>query len=348
MKFSAKEITIIIGMFFLGLVVMYYLMTQTVIQKDKNHWDFQSIDTMKVSRDRAREIKTDPQYAKKVELQIKAIADTGATHVGVGTPYDEEFLPVISLWARTAHQNGLKVWFRGNWSGWEEWFGYPKIDEKTHTEKTRQFILSNPTLFEDGDIFSSCPECENGTEMQLGNALFIAQYRKFLIEDYQTTKAAFQSIGKNVQSNYYSMNLDVAKAVMDPDTTKALDGLVVIDHYVKRPETLAQDVVFIAQKSGGRVVLGEMGAPIPDINGKMTDDEQRKWLQDALVFLSTVNELEGLNYWTNKEGSTALWRDDDTPRPSVEVLTQYFGGRRDEEENTGIKFNLFDYEIHLK
>ena len=59
-------------------------------------------------------------------------------------------------------KHGLSVWFRGNFSGWEEWFGYPKIKAYEHINKTRNFIINNPELFADGDIFTSCPECENG------------------------------------------------------------------------------------------------------------------------------------------------------------------------------------------
>jgi hypothetical protein len=148
-----------------------------------------------------------------------------------------------------------------------------------------------------------------------------------LITEYQTSKAAFVQIHKNVASNYFSMNADVAKAVMDKPTTQALDGIVVIDHYVKKPDELAQDVVYIAELTGGKVVLGEMGAPIPDINGPMTEDDQKKWLADAMLLLASVDSLEGVNYWVNMNGSTALWRPDGTAKPAVEVITHFFGGK---------------------
>jgi len=37
------------------------------------------------------------------------------------------------------------------------------------------------------------------------------------------------------------MNKDVADSVMDPQTTSALDGIVVIDHYVRTPDILADE-----------------------------------------------------------------------------------------------------------
>lgn len=306
---------------------MYVVSMDTMKSLPHKHWKFQSIDTMKYSRDRAREMFSDPEYPAQVETQVSNIAKTGANYIAIGTPYDDEFHSVLQLWVQTARKHNLRVWFRGNFSGWEQWFGYSAIDEKTQTEKTRQFILNNASLFEDGDVFSACPECENGAHFSTGDPYRTAQYRQFIITNYQTAKAAFKQINKNVASNLYSMNLDVAKAVMDKPTTDALDGLVVIDHYVKDPQELAQDVVTLSQASGGDVILGEMGAPIPDINGPMTDDQQKKWLLDSLLLLSANENLVGVNYWVNRDGSTALWNADNSPRPAVDIITQFYGGQ---------------------
>ncbi|MDP3888564.1 MAG: hypothetical protein Q8Q24_00825, partial [bacterium] len=98
----------------------------------KHIMEFKSIDTMKYSRDIAREKLNDPSFDKVIDTQVKNIADTGATHVAIATPYDEEFLPILKRWVSSARKYNLKVWFRGNWSGWEGWFDYPKIDRSTH------------------------------------------------------------------------------------------------------------------------------------------------------------------------------------------------------------------------
>jgi len=58
------------------------------------------------------------------------------------------------------------------------------------------------------------------------------------------------------------MNADVARAVMDKPTTQALDGVVVIDHYVLTPEQLADDVASIANQSGGKIVPLENLVPL--------------------------------------------------------------------------------------
>lgn len=328
MKVTRNEIIVIVVMFLLGAFVAYGFFTQKPTQEQKKHWKFQSIDTMKHSRDLAREEKNNPQFSEEVDRQIADIAATGATHVAIGTPYDDEFLPVIKLWSRSARKHGLKVWYRGNWSGWEGWFDYSRIDQETHIENTRQFILNNPNLFEDGDIFTSCPECENGSKLELGNNFAVSEYRKFLIKEYQVTKEAFGQIGKDVTANYYSMNADVARKVMDRETTQALDGVVTIDHYVNAPDQFAKDIVEIADTSGGRIVLGEFGAPIPDIHGPMNEQSQKEWLAESLRLISGIPQVEGINYWVNLGGTTALWRPNKTPKPALEVLTEYYGGRQ--------------------
>lgn len=326
-KITKRELIVIGVMFVIGASVAYAYSMQNPIQQKQKHWKFQSIDTMKNSRDLAREELHDPNFSKEVDRQIADIAATGATHVAIGTPYDDEFLPVIKLWSRTARSHGLKVWFRGNWSGWEQWFGYPKIDRQTHIENTRQFILNNSNLFEDGDIFTSCPECENGEKLELSNNFAVTEYRKFLIQEYQVTKEAFRLIDKDVTANYYSMNADVARKVMDRETTNALDGVVAIDHYVNAPEQFAEDIREIAELSGGQIVLGEIGAPIPDIHGPMNEEAQAEWLAESLRLVAEMPEVEGLNYWVNLGGTTALWHQNKTPKPAVKVLTEYYGGK---------------------
>ena len=287
-------------------------------------WQFQAVDTMKYSRDPAREKLNDPKFSAVVNDQVKRIAETGATHVAIATPYDEEFLPILKLWVNTARKYGLSVWFRGNWSGWEGWFGYPKITRQEHLTKTQAFIENHAPLFADGDVFSACPECENGGPGDPRSTGDVAGHRQFLIQEYQITTAALKKIGKDVRSNFDSMNGDVARLIMDKETTAALGAVVTIDHYVASTDKLVKDIKDFAQKSGGQVVLGEFGAPIPDIHGQLSAEAQSKWVSDALEKITGIPELVGINYWTNQGSSTALWNLDGSPRPVVGVVTKYF------------------------
>lgn len=308
------------------LVITTFLIKSETSYAD-TQWKIQSIDTMKFSRDMARSKLHDASFDATIDLQVRNIASTGANYVAIDTPYDAEFLPYLQRWVAAARKYHLHIWFRGNFSGWEQWFGYKPISQQTHIVDTRNFIMKNPDLFKNGDIFSSCPECENGGPGDPRKMKNVQPYRQFLIREYQTTQLAFQAIHKNVQSNFFSMNGDVARLVMNKPTTKALGGLVVIDHYVKTPDQLACNLQTISQNSGGQIMLGEFGAPIPDIQGTMTEQQQANWIQQVLEKTTGMPRLIGLNYWTNVGGSTALWNDDESPRKGVQIISSFFNAR---------------------
>lgn len=286
-------------------------------------WSVRSIDTMKFSRDEARRALTDPAFDEIIDTQIRAITSVNPTHIAIDTPYDEEFLPVLRRWVHAVRISGLKVWFRGNFSGWEEWFGYPRIDRAEHLRKTWEFLKSNQDLFEDGDIFTACPECENGGPGDPRSNDDLAGHRSFLLDEYYLTKRAFPQ-GKQVATNFNSMNADVARLVMDRPMTDAMGGLVVVDHYVSSSEQLADDIKEIAALTHGKVMLGETGVPVPAIHGPMTSHEQAGWLRRALMRLRTIPELIGMNYWVSFGGTTAIWRDEETELPAVDVLRQFY------------------------
>jgi len=314
-------------------ILLYTVLLLNLLGKNQNTSGYQtvfkvqSIDTMKYSRDLSRQELHDKAFDLVIDTQVKNIAATGANYIAIDTPYDEEFFPMLQRWVESARKYKLKVWFRGNWSGWEGWFDYPKIDRATHLEKTTEFILIHREIFENGDIFTACPECENGGPGDPRVTGDIKGYRQFLIVEYAVTKSVFNKIGKDVASNYDSMNGDVATAVMDKATTKALDGVVTIDHYVATPQQLADKVREIEKQTGGKVVLGEFGAPIPDINGDLTEDQQAAWLSTALNLLFTTPNFIGMNYWTNQGSTTALWNNDASPKKAVNIIQNFYSTR---------------------
>ena len=287
-------------------------------------WAIRSIDTMKYSRDLAREKRTDDSFDAIIDQQVKNIAETGASHVAIATPYDAEFIPYLSRWVKTARKYKLKVWFRGNFSGWEKWFDHKRITRIEHLDMTTNFIMDNSYLFEDGDIFTPCPECENGGPGDPRMTGDIVGHRQFLIDSTRVGNDAFAKIGKKVEVGYHSMNYDVAMAVMDKETTQAVGGIVAIDHYVSSYDKMIKDIESIKERSGGKIFLGEFGAPIPDLNGKMTEDQQVEWLNQTLTLLADNKSVVGLNYWVNVGGSTQLWSEDGTPRKGVTTLSSFY------------------------
>ncbi len=312
----------------LGILLLFLLFGFSILKADSKEevapakfWNVQSIDTMKYSRDLAREKLKDPTFDIQIYQQVKGIAATGATHISIATPYDEEFLPILKRWVSAARSNNLHVWYRGNFAGWEEWFDYKKISREEHKVMTREFIESNADLFMDGDIFTACPECENGGPGDPRRTGDVKGYRQFLIEEHKIMEESFKKISKNVIYNYNSSNGDVARLVMDKATTKSLGGIVAIDHYVASGDQTSFDITEIAKDSGGKVILGEFGAPIPDIHGDMTEREQAQWIESTMKTLASNKDLGGMSYWVDKGGSTRLWNDDGSARSAVKSLT---------------------------
>ncbi|MBI2009893.1 MAG: hypothetical protein HYS86_01815 [Candidatus Chisholmbacteria bacterium] len=309
-------------------VVLFVRMTLTKepveAKFETKWWEFQSIDTMKYSRDPAWEKLNDPTFDAVIDRQVKQIAETGATHVAIATPYDEQFLPMLKRWVAVARKYGLKVWFRGNFSGWERWFGYGPISREEHVAQTKSFIEAHGSLFENGDVFSACPECENGGPGDPRLNGDVEGHRQFLIEEYGVMRDAFRRIDRDVRVNFNSMNGDVARLVMDEETTKALGGVVVIDHFVRTAEKMEADILALAESSGGKIVLGEFGAPIPDIHGNLSQEEQALWLEEVLKRVARMPEVVGVSYWTGVGGSTELWDVNGTARLGAATLTSFY------------------------
>ncbi len=314
---------------FLALSTMLFFVDKPFGEKSYNLaaatplFQIRSIDTMKSSRDLAREKLNDTSFDEVIDSQVREIAQTGASHIALDTPYDDEFVPFLARWVSASRKYNIKVWFRGNLSGWEGWFNYPKIKNQEHTDKVVKFILKNKDLFEDGDIFTSCPECENGGPGDPRRTGDVVGFRNFLITENAEAEDAFNKIGKKIDSGYYSMNGDVAALIMDKKTTNDLGGVITIDHYVKTPEKLINDAKKFINESDGDLVLGEWGIPIPDINGKMSDSQREDWIKKALEGLSQIKNIKGLNYWTSRGGTTALWKDQ-SPNKISDLLSQYF------------------------
>jgi hypothetical protein len=238
------------------------------------------------------------------------VATLHPTHMAIGTPYDEEFYPFMKKWVDEARKNKLKVWFRGNVSGWEGWFDYPKMTSvEEHHLKIYEFIRNHPDLFADGDIFTPAPEPEQGLMGDPRKSEAIKQsYLQFLVVSYNNCERAMKEIDVQATCGYFSMNGDIAKDILDKKTVKQIGNVVTIDHYVKDPEKLRNDILFLHEKFDAPIVLGEFGAPIPDIHGDMDEQEQAEYMKLTMIqLLMAKNAIKGVNYWTAFDGTTSLF-----------------------------------------
>jgi ribosome assembly protein YihI (activator of Der GTPase) len=71
-------------------------------------------------------------------------------------------------------------------------------------------------------------------------------------------------------------------------------------------------------------MLGEFGVPIPDIHGKLNEEEQARWVDESLNLIQSLEEVVGLNYWVSHGGSTAIFNNDHSSKPAAKVLEKYF------------------------
>jgi hypothetical protein len=289
-------------------------------------WNFQCIDTMKDSRDKAREWADNPDLPQLIGQQMDLIKAAGATCVSIGTPYDEEFVPFLTAWVQSAREHGLNIWFRGNMSGWEGWFDYPRFTAAAQQiQGVSNFIVNHKNLFKEGDIFTPAPEPENGI---LGDPRNSASSRQaffdFLPKSYEGCLNAFTQIQVNVTCGYYSINGDIAKNIMTKDLLVKIGDVLVIDHHVKTPDQLAADILALNKKFGSAIVLGEFGAPIIDIQGNMTAEEQAQYLGQVMQKLYQERDiLLGINYWVISGGSTTLTNGTDI-RPAYNSIKNYY------------------------
>ena len=298
---------------------------ETISQEQQSYlWQIRAVDTMKTSRDKARVRLYDLKFDTEIEKELLTIKNMGANYAAIDTPYDEEFLPYLKRWIKQARKTDLKIWFRGNWSNWEGWFDYPKnLTPEKHQAKTAEFIETHPELFEDGDIFDPCPECENAGFWKQPDDN--AKYNEFIQNQRIVLKNSFNKINKKVYTNIFSIIGGRAKEVLDKKTLDALDNIVTIDHYIKDPSSMTEYINYFSKNFQTKVLVGEFGAPIPDINGSMDEEQQALFINEVLRELyKNKTDVLGINYNVLSLGTTKLLNDDGTERQAVDVVKNYF------------------------
>lgn len=281
---------------------------------------------MKESRDRAYDWGKNPTAKSMIVRTLEMVKSLGANCVSVSTPYDEQFIPILTLWVGEARRMGLSVWFRGNFSGWEGWFDYPKFsDIGEHHKKTYELITKHQQLFENGDIFTPAPEPENGVIGDPRSTGENEKFLKFMTDSFDNCIAAFAQIKKQVNCGYFSTNGDVAAQILNKETVEKLGNIVVIDHYVDDSERFGSDILTLHKNLNAKVAVGEFGAPIPDIHGTMTEDDQAKFVQKLFDKLYEYREfIPAVNYWVLSGGTTAIIDEKGNMRKAAQVVRNYY------------------------
>lgn len=305
-------------------IVRRTLFSPQETEKRNGTWQFASIDTMKQSRDGARDARITPAF---ISSEIRAIKELGATHVAIATPYDDEFVPILTEWVAQTRRQGLKIWFRGNFCAFdrqygtanEGWFGYPhEPDETKHHERIRYFLTNYPDLFQKDDMFTPWPEPENVINFYENPQ----RYYDFLTTSYQTTAQAFGDIGKGdgIQINF-SMNGDVARR-LTPEVVQAIGNTVVIDHHVDDPRRMGEYIQAIVDLYGKttNLIIGEFGA-----SQEMSELQQAQFVEQLLQQIEQFpHNINGVNYWVLRGGPSGLLTEDGFPKKVTEIIKNHY------------------------
>lgn len=287
-------------------------------------WEICSIDTMKTSRDMARAELYNSNFDSEIKKEVKSIKRTGANYVTIGTPYDSEFAPYMKRWVKAIRDEDLNVWFRGNWNSWEGWFDYPKnMSPDQHLAKTAEYIKSNPDLFEDGDIFDACPECENAGFWPQPEK--DPEYNEFIRKQKESLDSAFGSINKDVITNVSSIIGGRSREVLEGKTFDSLGRVAAIDHYFKDVDNIVDYINYFSEQHNSKVLLSEFGAPIPDLHGEMTEGDQANYVNSVLNNLyKNEQKVIGVNYWVLSHGTTQILNPDGSERDAYAIIRKYY------------------------
>lgn len=292
----------------------------------KTTWQIQSIDTMKTSRDLTLYKQNDASFDREIHKELSSIKAMGANYVTIDGAYDTSYIPWMKRWVNSARKKGLHKWFRGNFSGWHGWFGPKDMTREEHIQALKSFIISNADLFQDGDSFTACPECEYGGAGNPLDTKDFKGFRKFMLDEYEVMNDSFSKIHKKVYTNWFSMNPDIANEILDTETVNKIGNIITLDYYVKDPQELDKGINFFLNKfPNAKILIGEFGAPLPAINGTMTEKEQAQFIEKILMHLYNYKDkIIGINYWVSYYGDTSLLHSDYTPKTAFSTVKSYF------------------------
>jgi len=312
-----------------------------------------SIDTMKESRDTESWQEPYSQITQDVNL----IATLNVNYITIDTNW--EYPAYMAEWVRAIRATGKHVWFRGAPNQWTDQNGTTGIMTPAAFESEEaQFITSNPTLFEPGDIFDPCAEPEDGSYWSIFPANWSWQgapnqytdaFNAFILDTTTMANQSFAAIGvKGVITTIHSTNSWWAENPnsLYNSTIRAL-GVVTIDSYPERdttdPATAAAARVselnaVHAARPGVPVVIGEMGY---SNDMPVTDAQQQAVLQAEFSAIEGLNYVAGTNYWVGpgsdqSGGYTHIFagqRESWTLRPAASNLAAFF--QYEESENAG-------------
>lgn len=299
-------------------------------------WTFRCVDTMSRSRDQAQ-VQT---FAPQIPRFVRQIAQLHVTHMTYCGPYDTPASYGAKpgwreTWLNQIRATGAHVWFRMIWNHWAGTFGQPVYafdtnpaipymtpggaqavlngtDTTSWLALTYHWILTHPTAFQDGDIFTPVAEPADGQVRPyvptggIGQFPTLAAFNAWLIQMTRVCQAAFRRIHKRVFVGLWSAGWYTGVNQVSRATVQAMGGPMSKDIY-GHPAQVLQHLTALQRYWGTRMVLGEWGDNYDTTEAARVAAVNTLYGELArLPWLTGVSYFEAWSYPDNRQSGDGL------------------------------------------
>lgn len=318
---------------------------EAFMQENHHPWAIRSVDMQKETQDKLKDPASEP-YIKEI---VKLAKEVNATHVAIGTPYDNPSDPqavdtveFTRQWSDAAHDIGLNVWHRHMPEGFQGFYNEKK-EVKDYKPMITQYILDHPDFFRDGDIFAPFPEPQNGGVVGINcqpkdicQFDSVEEFNREMQAYVKECRQSFAKIGKKVKVGYYGFDGFIVAGLGNPDwegktflsdeTVRVLDDTITVDHYTdKGAQGYVKDYTTIHNIfPKDQIVIGELG-PASNLPDNAPQEEITKSFHDTLEALSQLDWIIAVNMYpfiSGKPQESLVLIDDDKVAEIAEAVKQ--------------------------
>jgi hypothetical protein len=260
-------------------------------------------------------------------LNVNCIAlsipmDSSGDYPANNKPSPRNAWVLTQKWADAVHQHGLRVIWRGTWSGIEGISGFPRLvgtnrfpagtaasaatdGSSTWLGKTYQYIVGHPGFFVSGDVWAPLPErteniFQEGTSfLPYSRDGINAAYANFFNDLKTVSDAAFAKIGKAVITGMTTNNYTEVKSGWLPQSFFDEQGITAIDYYgdTHTPEEMDKDIRQMYAMHKKPIFLQEWS---DYWNGGLSEADRTDYLNRIYAVMRKLVDdgvLVGFNYW---------------------------------------------------
>jgi hypothetical protein len=272
----------------------------------------------------------------QIESLAKVIKEVGATHMGIEVPWgtpqncDADTLDYMRRFIEGARKEDLNVWLRPTIIGFEDIYEADRDTSHDHLEDVKRYLLQTLPLLSEGDIITPLPEPQNTGIAGLNcgdNCMFsgVEEFNAWVRDLARVTREALVETGQEENVDFLCCGFDgfvtigihnpdhEGRTFLEDDTLRALNDIVVVDHYPPEPKLMESDLRFMAEGLSsifGRhidIVVGEWGTipregftgaePSEEEPGKYQTETDMRYLGEGIITGAREGYVIGSMYW---------------------------------------------------